>query len=135
MEGRGVGAVKSKVLYFLRSMWLYNWKATVKLSLMWLVASIVAEDIVHGWYDIDWLVVIFGFAAIFLIRLIVPAVYYEFSDGELAVPLNVKSEIYKDDLETLEEICRTMRKDLDRVDHDQAETWLKAWPEIFEEEK
>ena len=116
-------------------MWRHNWRETVKLSLMWLVASIVAEDIVHGWYGIDWLVVIFGFVAIFLIRLIVPAVYYEFSDEKLAVPSNIKLEIYEEDLETLEEICKTMRKDLDRVDHDQAETWRKAWPEIFEEEE
>lgn len=134
MEG-SVVAVKNKFVYFLRNMWQYNWRATVKLSLMWLVASIVAEDIVHGWYGIDWLVVIFGFVAIFLIRLIVPAVYYEFSNEELAVPSNIKLEVYENDLETLEEICRTMRKDLDRVDHDQAETWLKAWPEIFEEEE
>lgn len=127
--------MKNKFVYFLRNMWRYNWRATVKLSLMWLVASIVAEDIVHGWYGIDWLVVIFGFVAIFLIRLIVPAVYYEFSNEELAVPSNIKLEVYENDLETLEEICRTMRKDLDRVDHDQAETWRKAWPEIFEEEE
>ncbi len=132
--------MKNKFLCFFNDMWFYNWKETVKLTLLWGVASIVVEDVVHGWYGIDWLVVIFGLVMIFLIRLIVPAVYCafvddDFYDGRMGIPLSARVEYQKDDIELLEEICRTMRKDLDRVDHDQAETWLKAWPEIFEEEE
>ena len=74
--------MKTKLLCFLHDMWFYNWKESVKLALMWVAASIVVEDVVHGWYGIDWLVVIFGLVMIFLIRLIVPAVYFVFEKGE-----------------------------------------------------
>jgi len=71
----------NKILYFLQDMWMCDWKPAVKLSLLWLVTSFVVEDAVHGWYDIDWLVVIVGFVFIFVLRLIVPSFYHLF-EGE-----------------------------------------------------
>lgn len=74
--------MKTKFLYFFQDMWKYNWKASVKLSVMWAVITLIVEDIVYGWYDVDWLVIFTGLVGLFVIRLVVPALYHIFDETE-----------------------------------------------------
>lgn len=67
--------MKNKFVYFLQDMWFCNWKASVKLSVVWAAIALIVEDIVYGWYDVDWLVIFTGLIGLFIIRLIVPALY------------------------------------------------------------